>query len=228
MYLHPLTAGLPMAEREWLTRHSELRYFRRNETVLEAGEDTDRVYCVASGLLRVVARGRTPGADFTSEFIRADDFFLDLGLPEDRYRSTQALVAALPSSVHLVSAAALRELCARRPEIALRLLGLVAKRLALLRGRLRRVSTLSSGALVGHVLHQLTQLAPAHAGGFDKRISQSMIASYSGLSREVVNKTMRAMEQRGLLRRDARAVHVPEDFALTDFGNVPDDRLSAA
>ena len=39
---------------------------------------------------------------------------------------------------------------------------------------------------------------------------------------------MRAMEQRGLLRRDAQAVHVPEDFAQTDFGALPDDRLSTA
>ena len=62
-------------------------------------------------------------------------------------------------------------------------------------------------------LHQLTQLAPVREGGYDKRISQSMIASYSGLSREVVNKTMRDMEQRGLLRRDAHAVHVMHTFA---------------
>jgi len=63
------------------------------------------------------------------------------------------------------------------------------------------------------VLHQLTQLARVREGGYDKRISQSMIASYSGLSREVVNKTMRDMEQRGLLRSDAHAVHVMHTFA---------------
>ena len=63
------------------------------------------------------------------------------------------------------------------------------------------------------MLRQLTQLARVREGGYDKRISQSMIASYSGLSREVVNKTMRDMEQRGLLRRDAHAVHVMHTFA---------------
>ena len=63
------------------------------------------------------------------------------------------------------------------------------------------------------MLRQLTQLARVREGGYDKRISRSMIASYSGLSREVVNKTMRDMEQRGLLRRDAHAVHVMHTFA---------------
>ena len=63
------------------------------------------------------------------------------------------------------------------------------------------------------MLRQLTQLARVREGGYDKRISRSMIASYSGLSREVVNKTMRDMEQRGLLRSDAHAVHVMHTFA---------------
>ena len=70
------------------------------------------------------------------------------------------------------------------------------------------------------MLHQFTQLAPVREGGYDKRISQSMIASYSGLSREVINKTMRDMEQRGLVRRDDQGVHVPANFASTDFGNL--------
>ena len=50
-----------------------------------------------------------------------------------------------------------------------------------------------------------------------------MIASYSGLSREVVNKTMRDMESRGLVRRDDQGVHVPPTFASTDFGSLPPD-----
>jgi len=47
-----------------------------------------------------------------------------------------------------------------------------------------------------------------------------VIASYSGLSREVVNKTMRDMESRGLVRRDEHGVHVQPDFAATDFGGL--------
>jgi CRP/FNR family transcriptional regulator, cyclic AMP receptor protein len=223
MYLHPLTAGLPAAERESLARHSQLRYFKRNETVLQIGETTDRIYCVATGLLRVSAPGRDANAEFTSEFIRPDDFFFDLTIREDSYRSTQALVATLPSSVYLVPIAVMRALCVRHPGVAMALLGLAMKRMSMLRGQMRRVTTLPSEDLVRRVLYQLTELAPASAGGYDKRISQSLIASYSGLSREVVNKTMRDMESRGLLRRDGDAVHVSPEFAATDFGALPPD-----
>jgi CRP/FNR family cyclic AMP-dependent transcriptional regulator len=225
MYLNTLVSGLPHAERAALVQASELRSYRRNETVLAVDEWTEHLYCVGSGLLRVVAHGRGTGADVTTEFIRRDDFFLGSSFTEDRHQATETLIAALPSSVYLIPIVAMRKLCERHPQVTLALLDLALKRVGLMRGQLRRVSALSSEDLVSRVLHQLTELAPAKTGGYDKRITQSVIASYSGLSREVVNKTMRDMESRGLVRRDDHGVHVPDDFAATDFGdsqNGPD------
>ncbi|WP_422087261.1 Crp/Fnr family transcriptional regulator [Variovorax sp.] len=220
MYLHPLIANVPPAERAALVQCSELRSYRRNDVVLTADEWTDRIYCVAGGLLRVVAHGREDGGDVTTDFIRQDDFFLSPSFTEDRYQAMQTLVAALPSSVYLVPVAAVRKLCSQYPEVAIGLLGLAMKRMSVIRGQLRRISALSSEDLVSRVLHQLTQLAPAVTGGYDKRITQSVIASYSGLSREVVNKTIRDLESRGLVRRDEHGVHVDADFAATDFGGL--------
>ncbi|MFM9923395.1 Crp/Fnr family transcriptional regulator [Variovorax sp. H27-G14] len=211
MYLHPLMAGLPPAERAALARSSRPRSYKRNEPILLTGESTDQIYCVASGLLRVVTPARDHGADVTTEFIRRDDFFFDLSLHEDRYSATQTLIAALPSSVYLLPIATMRGLCTRHPEVALGLLRLAMKRTDMLRVQLKRVSGLSSEDLVRRVLHQLTHLAPAGAGGYDKRITQAVIASYSGLSREVVNKTMRDFESRGLVRREEDGVHVSAD-----------------
>ncbi|RSZ40914.1 MULTISPECIES: Crp/Fnr family transcriptional regulator [unclassified Variovorax] len=222
MYLHPLIANVPPAEREALVQSCELRSFRRNETVLAADTWTDRIYCVASGLLRVVVHGKASAqvADVTTDFIRQDDFFMGPSLAQDSYQALQTLVAALPSVVYLVPVTAMRHLCAAHPEVAMGLLGLAMKRMTIVRSQLRRISALSAEDLVIRVLHQLTLLAPASTGGYDKRITQSVIASYSGLSREVVNKTMRAMESRGLVRRDEGGVHVSPDFAATDFGEL--------
>ena len=98
-------------------------------------------------------------------------------------------------------------------------LELTVKRMTIIRSQLRRISSLTSETLVARVLYELTQLAPADTGGFDKRISQAVIASYAGLSREVVNKTMREMENRGLLWKDEHGIHVVADFASTDHGS---------
>jgi CRP-like cAMP-binding protein len=221
MYLHSLIADLPAAERTALVQCSKLCFYRRNETVVTMDEWTDCIYCVASGLLRVVTPGHgSNNTDVTTDFIRQDDFFLSPSFAEDRYQTVQTLIAALPSSVYLVPVQAIRKLCAAHPEVALGLLGLAMKRLTMMRGQLRRISALSSEDLVSRVLHQLTQLAPTSTGGYDKRITQTVIASYTGLSREVVNKTMRDLEGRGLVHRDEHGLHVPAEFASTDFSDA--------
>jgi len=206
-----------MTDRKALIQCSEFRSYRRNDLVMEADEWTDRMYCVTGGLLRVVARGRAGNADVTTDFIRRGDLFHGPVLSDDRYQAVSALVAALPSSVYLVPVAAVRELCSKHPEMALGLVDLTLKRMGLLRRQMRRISSLPAAALVSRVLDELTQLAPVSSGGYDKRITQSVIASYSGLSREVVNKTMRELESRGVVRRDGQGIHVGSDLASTDL-----------
>lgn len=224
VYLHPLIARLPQAERLAVGQACELRSYARNETILAPNEWTRSFYCVESGLARVVVQGRDSAQDdvgVTTDFIRRHDLYLGGSLSEPRYLAAHRLVAVLPCTVYLVPVAAMRALCERHHDIALELLEGVASRMNVLRRQIRRVSSLSSEEMVGRVLHKMTRIAPAGHEAYDKRVTQSVIASYAGLSREVVNRTMREMERRGVLLRDAQGVHVPQDFAGTDFGLPP-------
>ncbi|KWT98049.1 MULTISPECIES: Crp/Fnr family transcriptional regulator [unclassified Variovorax] len=220
MYLHPLIAGIPQSERAALVKKSELRTFKRNEVIVAFDEKTSYIYCIASGLARVVVpSGGEEGV--TTEFVRQDDFFMGPTLMEPSYHADASLVAALPTTAYVVPIVAMKELCLKYPEISLGLFELARKRLVVLRAQLRRIASQSSEKLVSRILHELTQLAPTASGGYDKRITQSVIASYSGLSREQVNKTIRDLEGRGLVTKDAEGVHVPPDFAATDFRTLP-------
>jgi len=223
VYLHPLIARLPQAERSAVGRVCELRSYARNETILAPNEWTRSFYCVESGLVRVVVQGRDGAQDetgVTTDFIRRHDLYLGGSLSEPQYLAAHRLVAVLPCTIYLVPVAVMRLLCERHHDIALELLEGVASRMNVLRRQIRRVSSLSSEEMVGRVLHKMTQIAPAGHEAYDKRVTQGVIASYAGLSREVVNKTMRDMEQRGLVRRDDQGVHVPANFASTDFGSL--------
>ncbi|MDQ0568610.1 CRP/FNR family cyclic AMP-dependent transcriptional regulator [Variovorax paradoxus] len=221
MYLHPLIASVPPDERAAFVQRIELRSYRRNEVVLGADEWTDRVYCVATGLLRVVVQGSEDSGDVTTDFIRQDDIFLNSALVDERYQPGATLVAALPTSLYLVPTLELRALCDRFPAVTMGLLEVVMKRTTVLRRQIRQISSASSERLISRILHELTVLAPGTGGGYDKRITQSVIASYSGLSRMQVNKTMRDLERRGLVRRDEHGVYVPPHFASSDFQELP-------
>jgi CRP/FNR family transcriptional regulator, cyclic AMP receptor protein len=217
MYLHPLIASVPQEERAAFVQRIELRSYRRNEVVLGADDWTDRVFCVATGLLRVVVQGSEDSGDVTTDFIRQDDLFLNAAPIEERYQPGAMLIAALPTSLYLVPTLELRALCERHPAVTMGLLEVVMKRTTVLRRQIRQISSASSERLISRILHELTVLAPGTGGGYDKRITQSVIASYSGLSRMQVNKTMRDLERRGLVRRDEHGVYVPPHFASSDF-----------
>jgi CRP/FNR family cyclic AMP-dependent transcriptional regulator len=220
MYLHPLISELPPAERSALVKRSELRSYKRNEVVVAFGEKTSNIYCIASGLARVVV----PAGDdegVTTEFVRQDDFFMGPSMTASTYHADASLIAALPTTVYLVPSVVMTELCLKYPNVSLGLFELARKRLVLLRAQLRRIGSQSSEKLISRILHELTQIAPTASGGYDKRITQSVIASYSGLSREQVNKTIRDLEGRGLVTKDADGVNVPPDFAATDFRTLP-------
>lgn len=226
MYFHLLLSGLPKDERVALIKQSKLRSCKRNEVLLTAGEPSKFVYLVASGLLRVVEVGGVYKDKVTTDFIRGGDIYLGSALDADSFMATSTLVAALPSIVYLIPISVVREVCLKSPDFSIKLLQLVMKRIGSLRGQLRRVSAMKAEDLVRRVLYDLTQLAPAKDGGFDRRISQGVIASYAGLSRSMVNRTMKDMEDRGLLEKVNDGVRVDPRFASTDFGSLPHEESS--
>jgi CRP-like cAMP-binding protein len=217
MYLHPLLSTVPPDERLELVHHIEVRTFRRNEVVMPQDDPTECLYCVGDGLLRVVVADTLGNEDVTTDFVKRDELFLASAFEETRTKSGTSLIAALPSSVQIVPWRELHRLCSKYPEVLFGLMRLEAKRTVMLRKQLRRVSCSASEALVSRTLHELTQLAPVGTSGYDKRITQVVIASYTGLSREQVNKTMREFESQGLVEKDGAAVRVPPQFAYSDF-----------
>lgn len=221
MYLHTLFAPLSRAERDELRDATELLTYKRHQVVKTVGEPCEHVYCVATGLLRVARYSRESNEEVTTDFIQRGDFSLPPSWSEDTFECAATTIAALPSVIYAAPVKHIRTLCAKYPGLPLGLLELEARRIGMLRTQLRRVTTSSATKIVERVLHELTQWAPTERGGYDKRITQTIIASYSGISREMVNKTMKDMESRGLVTKDDQGVHVPASFASTDFDALP-------
>jgi len=217
MYIHPLLSTLPEAVRKAVSDATTLREFRKNEVVLEAHQHTDFVYCVGSGLLRVVSTG-SGDADLTTHFLKPDEIHIGPDLTERGYQSDIRLIAALPSSVYMVPRRHVRRLCVAYPAVALGLLEMKIQRVAMMGRQMRRVATLSAEQIVGRALYDLTQERPDGRRVLDKRIPQSVIASYAGLSRPVVNKIFKEMEERGLIQRGEAEFTLSERVGKsTDF-----------
>ena len=221
MYLNPYLKTVPAAEREAFSQLCEQRTFRRKEVVLEAGTWVPYGVCVGSGLLRLEVQG-SDGAGVTTEFLRQHEIFWEYSERRFFYQSSVTLVAALPTHVFLVPLEALNRLVERHPSVVRAMAAQLINHLQQLRTQFRRVTTRSPEDVVARILHELTELAPAGDGVYDKRITQAVIASYAGLSREQVNKTMRELEARGLLKREDAGMRVPPSFGSTTPGELMD------
>lgn len=216
MHLHPLTSSLPSYEREKLRAVVAFKSYKRNQRVLARGQHASSIYCVATGLLRVTPNGRSGEKDVTTDFIRPNEFYLPPSFREDEFESPATVLAALPTIVRVIPLKSVRALFTKHPTVLMGLLEYEAKRVEILRSRLGRAAMSSTEEIVGCVLHELTQLAPSRNGGYDKRITQAIIASYVGISRELVNKTMKDMEHRGLIIKDEHGVRVHSNFSFID------------
>lgn len=219
MYIHPILASLPDAVRRFVSDASPLRSYRKGEVVLALNEHTTHAYCVAAGLLRIVSAG-SADLDLTTGFLKPDEIYIGSGFASgDDQPSDVRLVAALPTSVYLVPRRHLRKLCEQYPIVGLRLIDVTLEKNRLLRRQIRRVATLSAEQIVARALYDLTQPGPDGSRAIDKRIPQSVIASYAGLSRPVVNRVFKNLEERGLLQRGEESLLLSNEIgASTDFG----------
>lgn len=219
MYIHPLLSSLPDAVRKFVSDASALRSYRKGEVVLAMNELTPYTYCVAAGLLRIVSAGSTD-ADLTTGFLKPDEIYVGSNLASGNSEPSDVrLVAALPTSVYLVPRTHLRKLCEQYPIVGLRLIDVTLEKNRMLRRQIRRVATLSAEQIVARALYDLTQPGPDGSRAIDKRIPQSVIASYAGLSRPVVNRVFKDLEGRGLLQRGEDGIVLSSEIgASTDFG----------
>ena len=222
MYIHPLFASVPETARKAVGDASALSSFRRNEVILESGQKTDTVYCVASGLVRVVSTGSSEESELTTNFLRPDDIHVGANITDsDSCVSEVRLVAALPSSLYLLPRRYLRTLCEHYPKVTLRLLEFKLRQIDDMRRQMRRVATLSAEQIITRALYDLARECKDGTRVLDKRIPQSVFASYAGLARQDVNKVFKDMEGRGLLERvDQTYVLSRAVGASTDFGDL--------
>ncbi|RYF83387.1 MAG: Crp/Fnr family transcriptional regulator [Comamonadaceae bacterium] len=229
MYIHPLLNSLPDAVRKFVSEASHLKSYRKGEVVLAMNEHMTHAFCVASGLIRIVSAG-SADVDLTTGFLKPDEIFIGSSLASgDAEPADVRLVAALPTSAYLVPRSHLRRLCEQYPIVGLRLIDATLEKNRMLRRQIRRVATLSAEQIVARALYDLTQPGPEGSRAFDKRIPQSVIASYVGLSRPVVNRVFKEMEGRGLLQRSEDGIVLSHEIgASTDFGSLEDGLAAGA
>jgi CRP/FNR family cyclic AMP-dependent transcriptional regulator len=190
------------------------RAYRRGQFLCQQGDPGDRLFVIASGLVKVVLTAEQ-GDELVLATLRRPEVFGEVAVLDQGPRSA-SVVAVNQSDVLLLSRSTLLELFRSYP--ALTDVFLVA-----LGGMLRRL-TEQAGDLVfldltGRLAKLLLRLAQEHGidaadGALALRLSQSELAAMVGASRPAVNRVLQALAARGIIDVSGQTISLRDIQAL--------------
>src|SRR5881409_4525880 len=184
----PLFSELSGEELERISRVAIPRSFPRGVRVFHEGDTSDACYVVRTGDLRVT-REHSDGRAIALATLGPGDFFGELAMLDGQARS--ASVETLSDSELLaLPAADFRRLLADHPEISVKLVAALTRRL---RETNERVTRQSFQTVPSRVAGVLTQLIAEEASAEARqtvtiRMTQADLAQLAGTSRESVSR----------------------------------------
>jgi CRP/FNR family cyclic AMP-dependent transcriptional regulator len=196
----PLFSDLEQAELERFSRVAVPRTFPPATRVFHEGDHSDACYIVRSGSFRVT-REHSDGRAITLATLGPGDIFGELAMLDGEVRS--ASVEALEDGELLaLPAGEVRALLARHPEITVKLVAALVRRLRVANERISRQSFQTVPSRVAGVLLQLVaEEGPSNEEGeVTIRMNQADLAQLAGTSRESVSRFLADLERAGVVK----------------------------
>jgi CRP/FNR family cyclic AMP-dependent transcriptional regulator len=209
----PVFSTLERADLERIAEVSVPRSFEPGQAVFREGDASDTCYVVREGHGRAI-RTHGDGRTITLASFGPGDFFGELAMFEDELRS--ATVEAIEQmSVVGVLGPDMRRLMSEHPQIAMRLVISLGRRLRETNERLSRQSFQTVQSRVAVVLGNLVEEAVADGReGADVLVTatQADLAQLAGSSRESASRFLAVLERAGVISqgRGRLVIHDPE------------------
>jgi CRP/FNR family cyclic AMP-dependent transcriptional regulator len=218
----PLFADLEEGELERFSQVAVPRSFPAGTRVFHEGDSSDACYIVSEGSFRVT-REHSDGRAITLATLGPGEIFGELAMLDGDTRSasaesiTDGTLLALPAND-------VRSLLARNPEIALKLVAGLVRRLRAANMRLSRQSFQTVPSRVAGILAQLSRegqdSGPDGDGEMSEvtiRMNQTDLAQLAGTSRESVSRFLAELERAGVVRSGRGRVTVLQPNKLRNY-----------
>jgi CRP/FNR family transcriptional regulator, cyclic AMP receptor protein len=213
----PLFAELEADELDRFSRVAVPRSFPKGTRVFHEGDHSDACYIIRGGSFRVT-REHPDGRAITLANLGPGDIFGELAMLDGEVRS--ASVEALSDGELLaLPAVDVRGLLARHPEITVKLVAALVRRLRQANERISRQSFQTVPSRVAGVLSQLVaEEAPWRGGeGVTIRMNQADLAQLAGTSRESVSRFLAELERARVVKVGRGRVTIVEPPKLRNY-----------
>jgi CRP/FNR family transcriptional regulator, cyclic AMP receptor protein len=211
-----LFSDLEEAELERFSHVAVPRSFPAGTRVFHEGDSSDACYIVKDGSFRVT-REHSDGRAITLATLGPGEIFGELAMLDGDKRSASA-EALTDGELLALPAGDVRSLLGRHPEIALKLVAGLVRRLRAANVRLSKQSFQTVPSRVAGILAQLSRESQDNGTGeVTIRMNQTDLAQLAGTSRESVSRFLAELERAGVVRSGRGRVTILDPPKLRNY-----------
>lgn len=212
----PLFAELDETELERFSRVAIPRSYPEGTRVFHEGDHSDACYIVKSGTFRVT-REHPDGRAITLATLGEGDIVGELAMLDGEVRSASVETLGGKGELLALPASDVRALLERHPEITVKFVAALTRRLRAANERISRQSFQTVPSRVAGVLSQMVAEEGEDGREVTIRMNQSDLAQLAGTSRESVSRFLADLERSGVVRAGRGQVTILEPARLGNY-----------
>jgi CRP/FNR family transcriptional regulator len=212
----PLFAELDDAELERFSRVAIPRSYPEGTRVFHEGDHSDACYIVKSGTFRVT-REHPDGRAITLATLSEGDIVGELAMLDGEVRSASVETLGGEGELLALPAGDVRSLLERHPEITVKFVAALTRRLRAANERISRQSFQTVPSRVAGVLSQMVAEEGEDGRQVTIRMNQADLAQLAGTSRESVSRFLADLERSGVVKAGRGQVTILEPAKLGNY-----------
>ena len=207
-------SDLGLAELESIRKLVFEKTADRAEMVLLEGESAANLYFVASGVVKVF-KTSAEGKEQILSIVRPGESFNDVPIFDGGPNPASARAMG-PVLLYGIKKNDMEAILRDHPQIALNVIKVLAR-------RVRHLVSLVEDLSFKHVIGRVAKILFEHIGGEmgrGPRLTQQEMAAMAGTAREVVGRSLKALEEEGAIKLDRHRIIITDKEALQNIMEV--------
>jgi CRP-like cAMP-binding protein len=211
---NPYFSGLGLPELDSIKHLFSEERAERGEIILLEGEPTDRLFFVAMGVVKLF-RVSAEGKEQTLELVRPGGSINEVPVFDGGPNPASAQAMG-PVSLYIISKNDLESILRDYSRVALNVVKVLAS-------QIRHLVSLVEDLSFRHVIGRVAKILLEHAGDgarSGQRLTQQEMAAIAGTAREVVGRSLKTLEARGIIKLERHRIVVTDKEALRQVINA--------
>lgn len=207
----PYFLGLVESELDSIRKLMVEKKVERGELLLLEGEPASSLYFVVSGAVKTF-KTSAEGKEQILSIVRPGESFNDVPV-FDNGPSPVSIQAMGPVTFYELRKSDLETVLHKYPQVTMNIISVLA-------GRVRQLVSLVEDLSFRHVIGRVAKILLENAGDGahpNPRLTQQEMAGMAGTAREVVGRSLKALEDEGAIRLERHRIVISDKEALKDM-----------